>query len=122
MGLWATRIKRNGMTLWFARKHPDTPLRAKVVGVMALVYALSPIDVVPDFIPILGYIDDALLLPAIIWLALRLLPPQVLALCQKRADDWIGGRGFKLKNYIFAFVVLAIWSLIVYLCWHWIYV
>ena len=120
ISLWAKHIKRDAVMLWFARKHPDTPMLAKIVCVVAVLYALSPIDLVPDFIPILGYIDDALLLPAMIWLAVRLLPPQVLTLCREQADDWIKQRGFKPKSYVGAVVVVAIWGLLAYLCWQWI--
>jgi uncharacterized membrane protein YkvA (DUF1232 family) len=119
VSLWARRIKRDAVMLWFARKHPDTPMLAKIVCIVAVLYALSPIDLIPDFIPILGYIDDALLLPAMIWIAVRLLPPQVLALCREQADDWMRQRGFKPRSYIGAVIVVAIWCLIAYLCWHW---
>ena len=53
---WARRIKRDAMTLWFARAHPQTPWYAKVMGGLVLAYALSPIDLIPDFIPVLGYL------------------------------------------------------------------
>jgi len=119
VSLWAKRIKRDAVMLWFARKHPDTPMLAKIVCIVAVLYALSPIDLIPDFIPILGYIDDALLLPAMIWIAVRLLPPHVLALCREQADDWMQQRGFKPRSYIGAVIVVAIWCLIAYLCWHW---
>lgn len=119
VGLWAKRIKGDAVMLWFARKHPDTPLLAKIVCIVAVLYALSPIDLIPDFIPILGYIDDALLLPAMIWLAVRLLPPQVLALCREQADDWMRQHSFKPRSYIGAAIVVALWCLFAYLCWRW---
>ena len=120
ISLWAKQIKRDAVMLWFARKHPDTPLLAKIVCIVAVLYALSPIDLVPDFIPILGYIDDALILPAMIWLAVRLLPVQVVALCREQADDWIKKRGFKPKSYLGAVIVVGLWCLLAYLCWRWI--
>src|SRR5690606_37290118 len=86
---WARRIKRDGVTLWFARKHPGTPWYAKLIGVLVVAYALSPIDLIPDFIPVLGYVDDVLLLPALIWLAVRLLPAEVLVACRRQADAWM---------------------------------
>lgn len=63
---WARRIKRDGVTLWFAKSHPRTPWLAKALGVFVVAYALSPIDLIPDFIPVLGYLDDVLLLPILI--------------------------------------------------------
>lgn len=55
---WAKRIKRDGITLWFAGKNPATPWYAKALGLFVVAYALSPIDLIPDFIPVLGYLDD----------------------------------------------------------------
>ncbi|MDO8304716.1 YkvA family protein [Herminiimonas sp.] len=117
---WARRIKRDAVMLWFARRHPDTPLLAKVICVLAVLYALSPIDLVPDFVPILGYVDDALLLPAMIWLAVRLLPSHVVALCRAQADDWMTVQGSKPQSYIGAAIIVALWLVFAYLCWRWI--
>ena len=74
---WAKKVKRDGVTLWFAGRHPQTPWFAKALGAFVVAYALSPIDLIPDFIPVLGYLDDAILLPALIWLAIRLIPAPV---------------------------------------------
>ena len=63
---WARRIKRDAVMLWFARRHRDTPFLAKALCVFTVAYALSPIDLIPDFVPVLGYVDDALLLPSLI--------------------------------------------------------
>ena len=90
---WAKRIKRDGVTLWFAGKHPDTPWYAKALGLLVVAYALSPIDLIPDFIPVLGYVDDILLLPALIWLTVKLLPQSVLAKCRVQADAWMAEKG-----------------------------
>ena len=62
---WAQRVKQDGLMLWFACKHPQTPWLAKAIAAVAVAYALSPIDLIPDFIPVLGYLDEALLLPAL---------------------------------------------------------
>ena len=58
IGAWARRTKRSSVTLWFAYRHPDTPLLAKVICIVMVAYALSPIDLIPDFIPVLGYLDE----------------------------------------------------------------
>src|SRR5215207_6790572 len=86
---WAKKIKRDGLTLWFAQKHADTPLLAKALAVLVVAYALSPIDLIPDFIPVLGYLDDVILLPGLIWLTIKLIPDRVLAESRVRADEWI---------------------------------
>jgi uncharacterized membrane protein YkvA (DUF1232 family) len=108
---WARRLKRDVLMLWFARRHPDTPLLAKLLCMFALAYALSPIDLIPDFIPVLGFVDDALLLPALIWLALRLLPPHVAASCRADAQAWIDARRDKPTSRVGAAVIIAVWVL-----------
>ncbi|WP_457282622.1 YkvA family protein [Polaromonas sp. P5_D5] len=116
---WARRIKRDGLTLWFAGKHPATPWYAKALGLFVVAYALSPIDLIPDFIPVLGYLDDALLLPGLIWLTIRLLPPEVLADCRNRADDWVKEQGAKPGSRIAAFVIVLIWIGFAAALWIW---
>lgn len=117
---WARRIKRDGVMLWFARSHPDTPFLAKAICVLAVLYALSPIDLIPDFVPVLGYVDDVLLLPALIWLAVRMLPPHVIVLSREQAENWMAAQGAKPKSYLGAVIVVAIWCVLAYLCWRWI--
>lgn len=106
---WARRIKRDAVTLWFARKHPRTPWTAKALGLFVVAYALSPIDLIPDFIPVLGYLDDVLLLPALIWLTVRLLPPDVLAECRAQAEDWLVREGGKPRSMGGAFAIVVLW-------------
>ena len=106
---WARKVKRDAMTLWFASKHPRTPWQAKALSVFVVAYALSPIDLIPDFIPVIGYLDDALLLPGLIWLAVRLLPADVLAECLAQADSWMAEKGVKPRSYVGAAVIAAIW-------------
>lgn len=119
---WAKRIKRDSVMLWFARRHPDTPLLAKVICVFAVAYALSPIDLIPDFIPIIGYLDDAILLPAMIWLAVRLLPEQVVIESRIQADAWMMENKLKPKSYAGAIVIALIWILSVVLIWRYYWV
>ena len=81
---WARRVKQDSVMLWFACRHPQTPWMAKAIAAFAVAYALSPIDLSPDFIPVLGYLDDALLLPAMVWLAVRCLPEDVKDECHAK--------------------------------------
>ena len=106
---WARRIKRDGVTLWFAGKHPRTPWYARALGIFVVAYALSPIDLIPDFIPVLGYVDDVLLLPALIWLAIQLLPTDVLQACRLEADRWMETQGAKPRSRWGAVLVVGIW-------------
>lgn len=116
---WARRIKRDGVTLWFAGRHPMTPWYAKALGMVVVAYALSPIDLIPDFIPVLGYLDDVLLLPALIWLAIRLVPGSVLQECRARADDWMKTSGAKPRSKAGAALVVVLWLLGAIALWHW---
>ena len=116
--MWAKRIKRDGVTLWFAGKHPKTPWYAKALGLFVVAYALSPIDLIPDFIPVLGYVDYVLLLPGLIWLTLQLLPPDVLTECRGHADAWMQRQGAK-PSMAGAVLVVALWLLVGTALWVW---
>lgn len=106
---WASKLKRDGLTLWFASRHPRTPWHAKAICVLVVAYALSPIDLIPDFIPVIGYIDDLILLPGLIWLALRLIPPPVLAESRHLAEQWIQNRQARPSSWFGASVIVAVW-------------
>ncbi|QKV55279.1 YkvA family protein [Comamonas antarctica] len=116
---WARRIKRDGVTLWFAARHPGTPWHAKALGLFVVAYALSPIDLIPDFIPVLGYLDDVLLLPALIWLAVKLLPAPVLAQCRVQADAWMAEKGAKPRSLAGAALVVMLWLGLGVAAWRW---
>ena len=116
---WASRIKRDAVTLWFAYRHPGTPWFAKLLAAFVVAYALSPIDLIPDFIPVLGYLDDALLLPGLIWLNIRLIPADVLEECRQRADLWMKEQGAKPRSIAGAVLVLAIWIGLGAVLWAW---
>ncbi|MFZ4285372.1 YkvA family protein [Variovorax sp. HJSM1_2] len=116
---WAKGIKRDGVTLWFAGQHPQTPWYAKALGMFVVAYALSPIDLIPDFIPVLGYVDDVLLLPGLIWLTIKLLPPEVLAASRAQADAWMLAKGAKPSSWIGAFVIVALWLGAGAAAWWW---
>ena len=82
---WARALGRDVAALWLAARDPRTPLAAKLVAGAVAAYALSPIDLIPDFVPVLGLLDDLLIVPAGIWLALRLIPPPLMAEFRRRA-------------------------------------
>lgn len=105
--------------LWFARKHPATPLMAKALCILAVAYALSPIDLIPDFIPVLGLLDELILLPAMIWLAVRLLPRDVVESCRQQAAQWIEDRKAKPRSYAGAAVIVTLWIAVAFVLWRW---
>lgn len=79
LGDWARSIKRDVVALWLAARDPRVPWYAKLLAAAVAAYALSPIDLIPDFVPILGYLDDLVIVPAGIWAAVRLIPEPVMA-------------------------------------------
>ncbi|PLC49613.1 hypothetical protein CR159_11825 [Pollutimonas subterranea] len=115
---WAHRLKRDGVTLWFAYRHPNTPLLAKALCVIVVAYALSPIDLIPDFIPVLGYLDDVILLPMLIWPAIQLVPEQVLAECRLKAAEWMEREGRKPRSQWGVVFVVVVWAAVAWAVWH----
>ena len=107
---WARRLQRDGLMLWFASRDPRTPGWLKALAFVVVAYALSPIDLVPDFIPVLGYLDDVILLPALIWLVVRHLPEHVVHDCRQQANDWMAERQAKPVSRVGLVLVLLAWS------------
>ena len=97
------------MTLWFACRDPRTPWYARVLAMLIVAYALSPIDLIPDFIPVLGYLDELILLPVGIYLVLKLVPAEALADARARAQSWVESRQPKPRNWIAAAVIVLLW-------------
>ena len=111
---WAKALKRVVMTLWFALKHPLTPWYARAFAAVLTAYALSPIDLIPDFIPILGYLDDLIIIPVGVWLLLRLVPTQVLADSRNQADEWFLQGKQKPLSFFGLAIILAVWCFAVW--------
>ena len=107
--IWAAALKREVMALWFACRDPRTPWYARVLTMLIVAYALSPIDLIPDFIPVLGYLDELILLPVGIYLVLKLLPEEALADARARAQSWVESRQPKPSNWIAAAVIVLVW-------------
>lgn len=114
---WARGVKRDGVALWFAYKHPHTPLVAKLLCVLVVAYALSPIDLIPDFIPVLGYLDDVILLPALIWVTVRLIPADVLSESRIRAAEWMAHAGQKPRSNWGILFVVTVWVIVIWALW-----
>lgn len=103
----ARQLKADTLALYLAARHPATPWYAKLLVAAIVAYALSPIDLIPDFIPVLGYVDDLLLLPLAIALAIRLVPTVVLAECREQARQRL--EGGKPVSRLAGAVVVLIW-------------
>ena len=116
---WASRLKAEAVTLWFCLRHPRTPLIAKALALGVVAYAFSPIDLIPDFIPVLGLLDDAILLPIGIWLTLKFIPAPIVAECRLRAAQWLADKRAKPRSWLGAAIVIIVWIAAAALCWKW---
>lgn len=109
----ARKLKTDIPAVFLAMKSKDTPFIAKLMAAMTISYALSPIDLIPDFIPILGYLDDVILLPALIVLTVKLIPSEVWERCKRESENmWNDG---KPKKWYYAVPIVVIWLLLVWL-------
>ncbi|MGM9683718.1 MAG: YkvA family protein [Eubacteriales bacterium] len=107
------KLKRDIPTVFLSLKDKETPIAAKIFAGITVAYALSPVDFIPDFIPFLGYLDDVLLLPALVALTVKLIPKEVWERNHHLAEDmWKDGRP---KKWYYALPIVAIWLLIVWL-------
>jgi len=102
---WAKEIKRDVVALYFAARDPCVPWYAKAVAAAVAAYALSPIDLIPDFIPLLGYLDELVVLPLGITLAIRLIPPEIMT--EHRASA-IAAEG-KPSSRVAAAIIIVTW-------------
>jgi len=103
---WARAIKRDVHAVYLAARDPRVPWYAKALALAVAGYALSPIDLIPDFIPVLGYLDDVILVPLGIWAVVKLIPPQVM-IEQRAAADLAAVRPV---SRVAAFTVGLVWA------------
>lgn len=109
----AKELKFNIPVIFLALKEKETPILAKIFAAITVIYALSPIDLIPDFIPILGYLDDVIILPVLIACTIKLIPNEILESCRLRSQNlWEDG---KPKKWYYAIPILLFWLLIVLL-------
>ena len=109
----AKKLKTDIPAIFLALKDKDTPIIAKMFAGITVAYALSPIDLVPDFIPVLGYLDDVILLPMLVALTIKFIPEEVLERNRKQAEGmWQDG---KPKKWYYAIPVVLIWAIIIVL-------
>jgi uncharacterized membrane protein YkvA (DUF1232 family) len=108
-------LKVELLAVWFAYRHPKTPWYAKILVALIGGYAFSPIDLIPDFIPIIGYLDDVLLLPLGIYIAIRLIPKEVLDETRIKAKEWLEQKRENPKNKAAGFLFVFVWILIVFI-------
>ena len=109
----AKELKLNISALWLAYKRKDVPILAKIIIIITVGYALSPIDLIPDFIPVLGYLDDLILLPLLIYVSIKIIPKEIMVECKEQAKDlWKDG---KPKKWYYAIPIILIYLLIIFI-------
>ena len=107
LGRWAAALKTDVLVVFFAARDPLAPLLLRLAALAVAAYALSPVDLIPDFIPVLGLLDDLLLVPLGLWLVLRWMPPDVLERARRHAHALLQ----KPKSWAAAAAVIAVWLL-----------
>lgn len=109
----AKKLKTDIPAIFLALKDKETPVAAKLVAAVTVAYALSPIDLIPDFIPVLGYLDDVILLPALVALTVRLIPKETMEKNRKLAEGlWKNG---KPKKWYYAIPIVLLWLIVIWL-------
>ena len=112
----ARALKRHALTVYFAARDPRTPLPVRVLAVCVAAYAFSPIDLIPDFIPVLGYLDDLVLIPLGVALVVKLVPAEVMQSAQARAAAAVQ----RPTSRIAAACIVAMWLVLSVVCVRWI--
>jgi len=103
----ARRLESEAYALYLAARHPGTPWHAKLLAAGIVAYVFSPIDLIPDFIPVLGYVDDLILVPLAMLLAIRWIPPPILAECRAQAAQTLSAD--RPSGKIAAAVIIVLW-------------
>ncbi len=109
----AKRLKNDTYTLYLASKHPLVPWYVKLFIALIVLYALSPIDLIPDFVPVLGYLDDVIIIAAGFSLAIKMIPGEVLLECRAKASTELSDG--KPKKWLPALIIVGIWLLIIFI-------
>ena len=105
---WARALKQQTLVVYFAARDPRTPWPVRLLALLVAAYALSPIDLIPDFIPVLGYVDDLILVPMGVFLVLRLVPTEVMQSAREQASSALA----RPTSRAMAVVIVSIWVLL----------
>lgn len=111
----AAVIKRDLVAVYYAYRHPRVGWLPKIFIFLALAYALSPIDLIPDFIPVIGFLDDILIVPVLIYISLLFIPEDVMTGCRAKADSEPVAFG---RNWFAAAAIILLWCLMAYLLFY----
>ena len=109
----AKQLKTDIPAVFLALQHKKTPWYAKITAAIVIIYALSPVDLIPDFIPVLGYLDDLIILPALIALTIRFIPKETFAECREQSNGMWGDG--KPKKWYYAIPFVLVWVAVILL-------
>lgn len=112
---WAQQIKQQTLTVYFAARDPRTPFAVRLLALLVAAYALSPIDLIPDFIPVIGYLDDLLIVPLGLALVVRLTPPEVIESSRQKAAH----AAARPVSYTAAAAIVLLWLLLAVVLAKW---
>lgn len=112
---WARTLKRHALTVYFIARNPRTPAAVRLLAFLTAAYALSPIDLIPDFVPVLGYLDDLIIVPIGLALALRLTPPDII----RDAGEKAALLSRRPVSIMAAVIILAFWLCLAVALIHW---
>ena len=114
---WARKMKRETLALYLASRDPRVPWYAKTMAMATAAYAFSPIDLIPDFIPVLGYVDELFVLPLMIYLTVQLIPPDLMAEFRAEAESRLSGN--RPRSTMGAVFIVLIWLSIAAMIVYW---
>lgn len=114
------QIKLNLYTLWYAIRHQNTPKLAKYMAIFVCTYAFSPIDLIPDFIPVLGYLDDIIIVPLGIYFIFKITPKQVIVDSKLEAIKHLEKKLNKPKAYSGIIMIITLWSFMIFASYYFI--
>ncbi len=115
----AKALKRDIPAVMTALRHPQTPWYAKLSTMLIVVYAFSPIDLIPDFVPVLGYVDDLIILPALVALTITWIPKEVMQECRLEAERL--GSGKQQKKWVYAIPFILVWLVVLFFVGRFVY-
>jgi uncharacterized membrane protein YkvA (DUF1232 family) len=110
-------LKLKVLTSWFSYRHPNIPALPKLIALLLVAYAFSPIDLIPDFIPVIGYLDDLVILPIGVYFLTKLIPAPIWSESEQKARYWIEEKKGKPRGYAGVVFVVVIWMLLAWLAW-----
>ena len=112
---WSRQLKTEALTVWYISKSPETPWYTRVFAVLLVAYAFSPIDLIPDFIPVLGYLDDLVILPVGAFILLWLTPPHIVIECRAKARDHVAGQRAQPISRMGVVLTIVGWAVVIVL-------